>query len=87
MNELKTIKTDELKRELERRGCDVTSVAPAKKKWSVGFVKKVWQYFDDIEADTFEMAVGVARSRLTDIDWTDYGNSPMVESCEEVSEQ
>lgn len=84
MNDLAMAKTADLKRELERRGVDTSSVIPAKKTWSVGFEKKLYQYIDDIEADTEEQAISIARSRLTESDWSDFGNGITLESCNEA---
>jgi len=84
MDGLGLVKTADIKRELERRGVDTSSVTPAKKTWTVGFEKNLYQYIDDIEADTAEQAISVARSRLNESDWSDFGNGVELESCTEV---
>ena len=83
MKELAMVRTVALKRELEQRGCDTSSVKPAKKTWTVGFKKTLYQYMDDIEADTEEQAISIARSRISEGDWSDYNNGIEVSDCNE----
>lgn len=83
MSNLSMVKTTELKKELDKRGVDTSSVKPASKLWTVGFQKNLWQYFDGIEADTREQAISIARSRLTEGNWDNYNNDIIVESCYE----
>jgi|GEM_PF-4268275 len=80
MSKLAMIKTTELKKELDARGYDTTSVRPAKRIWSVGFRKSLYQYQDGIEADTREQAIEIARSRLSE-SWSDYNNGVEVCDC------
>lgn len=86
MNKLATEKTIELKKELDRRGLDTSSVKPAKTLWRIGFQKTLWQYQDGIEADTKEQAISIGLSRLSEKDWSDYNNDIEIINCEKTGE-
>ena len=50
-------------------------------KWTVGIKKTLWQYFDDIEAETEKEAKEIAFSRLDEEEMHDYGNGVNVSDC------
>ena len=54
-----------------------------RKKFTVGFCKKLYQYFNNIEAGSEEEAVIIAEKQLKDEDWSDYENQLELCDCYE----
>ncbi len=51
--------------------------------FTVGIVKKEYQIFDNIVAETKEHAISIAFGRLNTGTWRDLGNDPEVCGCSE----
>jgi hypothetical protein len=70
---LEKVEAAALRHELSRRT----------KRFHVGFVRKEYQYFENIEAESEKQAIEIAATKIKDDEWSDYGNGPRpVDVCE-----
>jgi hypothetical protein len=77
-------KTTDIKKELDARGYNTTSITPSIKTWTIGIQKILWQYFENIEADTREQAIEIALSRVKENNWEDFKNNLIISDCYET---